>query len=123
MLLWVLILTGFGAAVAGFGKNLPPALQARVLSVQAMITLGFLAFLIFTSNPFERMFPAPLDGRDLNPAAAGSGARIPSAHALRRLRGFLHRLFLRGRRSDRGQGGRRLGAVGPPLDPWQPGSR
>ncbi|WP_282604953.1 heme lyase CcmF/NrfE family subunit [Pelagibius sp. Alg239-R121] len=73
MLLWVLILTGFGAAVAGFGKNLPPTLQARVLSVQAMITLGFLAFLIFTSNPFERMFPAPLDGRDLNPLLQDPG--------------------------------------------------
>ncbi len=73
MLLWVLILTGFGAAVAGFGSNLPPTLQARVLSVQAMITLGFLAFLIFSSNPFERMFPAPLDGRDLNPLLQDPG--------------------------------------------------
>jgi len=73
MLLWVLILTGFGAAVAGFGRNLPPSLQARVLSVQAMITLGFLAFLLFTSNPFERMFPAPLDGRDLNPLLQDPG--------------------------------------------------
>ncbi len=73
MLLWVLILTGFGAAVAGFGSNLPPTLQARVLGVQAMITLGFLAFLIFTSNPFERIFPAPLDGRDLNPLLQDPG--------------------------------------------------
>ncbi len=73
MLLWILILTGFGAAVAAFGQNLPPTLRARVLSVQAMITLGFLAFLIFTSNPFERILPAPLDGRDLNPLLQDPG--------------------------------------------------
>lgn len=73
MLLWVLILTGFGAAVAAFGNNLPPTLRARVLSVQAMVTLGFLAFLIFTSNPFDRIFPAPLDGRDLNPLLQDPG--------------------------------------------------
>ena len=73
MLLWIVILTGFGAAVAAFGQNLPPTLRARVLSVQAMITLGFLTFLIFTSNPFDRIFPAPLDGRDLNPLLQDPG--------------------------------------------------
>ncbi|MCG8573496.1 MAG: cytochrome c biogenesis protein CcsA, partial [Flavobacteriales bacterium] len=67
LLLWILILTLFGAAVAGFGRNLPPTLRARVLSVQAMIGVGFLAFIIFTSNPFERVFPTPIDGRGLNP--------------------------------------------------------
>jgi len=67
LLLWILILTLFGAAVAWFGGGLPPTLKARVLSVQAMIGLGFLAFIIFTSNPFERVFPAPFEGQGLNP--------------------------------------------------------
>ena len=73
MLLWILILALFGAAVASFGANLPPTLRARVLSVQAWISIGFLAFSLFTSNPFERLSPAPLDGRDLNPLLQDPG--------------------------------------------------
>lgn len=73
MLLWVLILGVFGAAVALFGGNLPPTLRARVLSVQAWIAIGFLAFSLFTSNPFERIFPAPLNGQDLNPLLQDPG--------------------------------------------------
>jgi cytochrome c-type biogenesis protein CcmF len=67
MLLWVFILTLFGAAVALFGRNLPPTLRARVLAVQAMIAVGFLVFILFTSNPFLRLWPAPADGMGLNP--------------------------------------------------------
>src|SRR5215831_21106707 len=52
MLLWVLILTLFGAAVALFGGNLPDSLRSRVLAIQALIGVGFLAFILFTSNPF-----------------------------------------------------------------------
>jgi len=59
MVLWVLILALFGAAVAVFGNNLPPRLRARVLAVQAWIAFGFLAFSLFTSNPFERIFQPP----------------------------------------------------------------
>jgi cytochrome c-type biogenesis protein CcmF len=73
MVLWVLILTLFGALVATFGGNLPAGLQARVLSVQAMIALGFLAFTIATSNPFLRVVPPPADGRDLNPLLQDPG--------------------------------------------------
>ena len=73
LLLWVLILALFGAAVAAFGGNLPPALRARVLAVQAMIAVGFLAFMLFTSNPFARAFPPPLDGNDLNPLLQDPG--------------------------------------------------
>jgi len=73
LLLWVLILAIFGAAVAAFGRNLPPALRARVLSVQAMIAVGFYLFMLFTSNPFERTFPPPMDGRDLNPLLQDPG--------------------------------------------------
>src|ERR1700710_1696589 len=55
MLLWALILSLFGAAVAIFGANLPDTLRSRVLAIQALIGVGFLAFLLFTSNPFERL--------------------------------------------------------------------
>jgi len=73
MLLWVLILALFGAAVAAFGRNLPPPLRARVLAIQAMTAVAFLAFVVFTSNPFERLDPPPLDGRDLNPLLQDPG--------------------------------------------------
>ena len=73
MVLWVLILALFGCAVALFGRNLPPTLKARVLSVQAMIGVGFLLFIIATSNPFTRVDPAPLDGTDLNPLLQDPG--------------------------------------------------
>ncbi|TXH31869.1 MAG: heme lyase CcmF/NrfE family subunit [Rhodospirillaceae bacterium] len=73
LLLWVLILALFGALVALFGDNLPPRLRARVLSVQAMISVGFLLFMLFTSNPFARLDPAPLEGRELNPLLQDPG--------------------------------------------------
>ena len=73
MVLWMLILSLFGCAVALFGGNLPPTLRARVLAVQGLIGTGFLLFMLFTSNPFERVFPAPLDGNDLNPLLQDPG--------------------------------------------------
>ncbi|MCZ6509432.1 MAG: heme lyase CcmF/NrfE family subunit [Alphaproteobacteria bacterium] len=73
MLMWVLILAVYGAAVAVFGRNLPPTLKARVLSVQAMIGVAFLAFIVFTSNPFLRLNPAPPDGTGLNPLLQDPG--------------------------------------------------
>jgi cytochrome c-type biogenesis protein CcmF len=73
MLLWVLILAVFGAAVAAAGENLPETLKANTLAVQGMISLGFLAFIIFTSNPFARLDPAPLDGNGLNPILQDPG--------------------------------------------------
>ena len=73
MLLWVFILALFGAAVAAFGHNLPPGLRARVLAVQAMIGAGFLLFILFTSNPFERLWPAPAEGAGLNPILQDPG--------------------------------------------------
>jgi cytochrome c-type biogenesis protein CcmF len=76
LLLWVLILVFFGALVAWFGQNIPPGLKARALSVQAMISAGFLAFMLFTSNPFERLFPAPPDGQDLNPLLQDMGLAL-----------------------------------------------
>ena len=73
MLLWVLIVTLFGGAVAWFGANLPPTLRARVLSVQAMIGAAFFAFILFTSNPFLRMASPPFNGQDLNPLLQDPG--------------------------------------------------
>src|SRR5512134_353485 len=67
MVLWVLILALFGAAVATYGTNLPRELQANVLAVQGSIAAAFLLFIIITSNPFIRLDPAPLDGQGLNP--------------------------------------------------------
>ncbi|WP_027283436.1 heme lyase CcmF/NrfE family subunit [Rubritepida flocculans] len=67
MVLWVLVLAGCSAAVAGFGRELPSALQARVLAVLGMVSVGFLAFILLTSNPFERVWPPPPDGQGLNP--------------------------------------------------------
>ena len=73
LLLWVLILAAYGSAVALFGGNLPPALRARVLGVQALVAVGFYLFMLYTSNPFERIVPAPADGRDLNPLLQDPG--------------------------------------------------
>ncbi|MCL1627976.1 heme lyase CcmF/NrfE family subunit [Roseibaca sp. V10] len=73
MLLWVLTLTLFGASAAWFGGNLPRSLQARVLAVQSSVTAAFMAFTIFTSNPFTRLAQPPFDGTDLNPLLQDPG--------------------------------------------------
>ncbi|UOA27556.1 heme lyase CcmF/NrfE family subunit [Pseudosulfitobacter sp. DSM 107133] len=73
MLLWVLIVSLFGAMAAWFGGNLPPSLRARVLAVQAAIAVAFFAFILFTSNPFLRMAVPPFDGQDLNPLLQDPG--------------------------------------------------
>jgi cytochrome c-type biogenesis protein CcmF len=67
MLLWVLILALFGALVAIFGTQLPASLRARVLAVQGSIGVAFLLFLLFASNPFERLATPPIQGNGLNP--------------------------------------------------------
>ncbi|BAQ17977.1 heme lyase CcmF/NrfE family subunit [Methyloceanibacter caenitepidi] len=67
MVLWVLILALFGAAVATFGSNLPRRLQANVLAVQGSIAVAFLLFIVTTSNPFLRVDSPPFDGQGLNP--------------------------------------------------------
>ncbi|WP_461478227.1 heme lyase CcmF/NrfE family subunit [Pararhodobacter aggregans] len=73
LLLWSLILALFGASAAWFGGNLPKTLQARVLAVQGAIGAAFLAFMIFTSNPFLRTALPPFDGHDLNPLLQDPG--------------------------------------------------
>jgi cytochrome c-type biogenesis protein CcmF len=76
MLLWVFILAIFGALVALFGRALPHRLRADALAVQGLISLAFLAFILLTSNPFERLAPAPFEGRDLNPILQDPGLAI-----------------------------------------------
>jgi cytochrome c-type biogenesis protein CcmF len=76
MLLWVLILAVFGGLVALFGRGLPSRLRADALAVQGLISVAFLAFILLTSNPFERLSPAPFEGRDLNPILQDPGLAI-----------------------------------------------
>ncbi|WP_438956142.1 heme lyase CcmF/NrfE family subunit [Cognatiyoonia sp.] len=73
LLLWVLILVIFGACAAWFGDGLSERLRARVLAVQSSVAVAFYAFILFTSNPFERLALAPLNGRDLNPLLQDPG--------------------------------------------------
>jgi len=76
MLLWILILTFFGALVALFGGNLPATLRANVIAVQGWIGAAFFLFVLATSNPFARLVPAPIEGRDLNPILQDIGLAI-----------------------------------------------
>jgi cytochrome c-type biogenesis protein CcmF len=73
MLLWVTILGVWTMAVTLFAKTLPDSFRIRLIAVMGMVSIGFLAFIIFTSNPFERLIPAALDGRDLNPLLQDPG--------------------------------------------------
>jgi cytochrome c-type biogenesis protein CcmF len=76
MLLWVLILVVFSALISIFGINLPAPLKARVLAIQGMIASAFLGFLVFTSNPFERLLNPPLDGTGMNPILQDPGLAV-----------------------------------------------
>ena len=76
MLLWVLILVIFAAAISVFGKNLPSQLKARVLAVQGMIATAFLSFLVLTSNPFIRLVNPPADGNGMNPLLQDPGLAV-----------------------------------------------
>ncbi|WP_045390708.1 heme lyase CcmF/NrfE family subunit [Falsirhodobacter sp. alg1] len=73
LLLWVLILSLYGAMVAWFGGNLPVRLRARVLSLQGMIGVAFMLFMLLTSNPFLRLGDPPFNGADLNPLLQDPG--------------------------------------------------
>ena len=73
LLLWVTMLCVWLVAVAQFSRHLPLAVLARILSVMGLISLGFLLFMLITSNPFDRLSPAPFDGQDLNPLLQDPG--------------------------------------------------
>jgi cytochrome c-type biogenesis protein CcmF len=76
LLLWALLLSGWTVVVSLFSQSIPQLILARVLSVMGMISIGFISFMLFTSNPFTRLFPAPLDGRSLNPLLQDPGLAI-----------------------------------------------
>ncbi|MBK9244266.1 MAG: heme lyase CcmF/NrfE family subunit [Burkholderiales bacterium] len=73
LLLWVLMLSGWGVAVAAFSRHLPQEMVARVLGVMGMVAVGFILFMLVTSDPFDRMFPPAAEGRDLNPLLQDPG--------------------------------------------------
>jgi cytochrome c-type biogenesis protein CcmF len=76
MLLWVLMLAGWGVAVVVWSRHLPDEMVARVLGVMGLVAVGFLLFMLVTSDPFDRLFPVPADGRDLNPLLQDPGMVI-----------------------------------------------
>jgi len=128
MLLWVTVLALAGAIVALFERRLDHKTLGASLGAQASLALGFFAFLLIASNPFERLDPAPRRPR-AQPAAAGSGSRLPPADALPRLCWPVGRLQPGGRGTDPGQCRPRhrpsneavdIGCVGP-SDSWHYG--
>ncbi len=76
ILLWLLMLTLWTLAVATFSRHLPDKVVSRILAVMGLLSFGFLLFLLATSNPFDRLFPVPADGRDLNPLLQDPGMVI-----------------------------------------------
>jgi cytochrome c-type biogenesis protein CcmF len=76
ILLWALILAGWSVAVSLASRALPQVFRARVLAIMGLVSLGFLLFMLMTSNPFARLLPAPLAGRDLNPLLQDPGMVI-----------------------------------------------
>jgi len=76
ILLWTLMLGLYGFLFSLFSKPLPAKLRARTLAVQGLLGIGFISFIIFTSNPFERLFPVPMDGLGLNPILQDPGLAI-----------------------------------------------
>lgn len=76
LLLWALILSGWTIAVTFYSQRLPIQFLARVVGVMGSVSIGFLLFMLLTSNPFDRLFPAPLDGDDLNPLLQDPGLII-----------------------------------------------
>ena len=76
LLLWLLVLAGWTAAVAAFSRHLPLKVVARVLGVMGIVAIGFQSLLLFTSDPFERLLPAASEGRDLNPLLQDPGMII-----------------------------------------------
>ena len=73
LLLWTLMLASWSVAVSVFSRHLPDDMVARVLGVMGVISVGFLLFMLFTSNPFDRMLPAAFEGSDLNPLLQDAG--------------------------------------------------
>jgi len=73
LLLWILMLSSWSALVAKFSRGIPRDMIARVLAVLGLVSIGFISFTLFTSNPFDRLLPIPLDGQELNPLLQDPG--------------------------------------------------
>ncbi len=76
LLFWAFLLAAWSAAIAAFSRNLPIEVVARVLAVMGLVSIGFLLFTLLTSNPFDRLFPIPMEGRELNPMLQDPGLAI-----------------------------------------------
>ena len=76
LLLWILLLVAWTVAVARFSSGLPEAFAARVIGILGFLSVGFLLFALLTSNPFDRLVPAAVDGGDLNPLLQDPGLAI-----------------------------------------------
>jgi len=76
LLLWIFMLSSWTALVSRFSRGIPRDMVARVLAVLGMINIGFISFTLFTSNPFDRLFPTPLNGQELNPLLQDPGFLI-----------------------------------------------
>ncbi len=111
MLLWVFMLAFWTLAVSLKSRHLPDEMVARVLGVMGLVSFGFLLFMLLTSNPFDRLFPVPADGRDLNPLLQDPGHGDAPADAVHGLRRLLGRVRVRHRRAAGRAPGRHLGAL------------
>src|SRR5471032_936538 len=91
LLLWLAMLSAWMLAVAQWSSRLPQPFVARVLGIMGLISIGFILFMLTTSNPFDRLVPVPMDGNDLNPLLQDPGMVAPAdaLHGLRRLLGGL----------------------------------
>jgi len=116
LMLWVLILNIWTVAVASFSRSLSLEMRALVLGTMGVISVGFLAFALFTSNPFVRHFPYPPDGADLNPLLQDPGMAVHPPCCIWATSGFRFRLPSPSRPCWEGAS-TRLGRVGP--DPGQ----
>ncbi|MDP6123891.1 MAG: heme lyase CcmF/NrfE family subunit [Arenicellales bacterium] len=76
LLLWTLFLSGWTVAVALFSRSLPDQMAARVIAIMGLVSIGFFLFMLFTSNPFDRLFPIPQEGRELNPLLQDPGLAL-----------------------------------------------
>ncbi|MCG7956990.1 MAG: heme lyase CcmF/NrfE family subunit, partial [Candidatus Thiodiazotropha endolucinida] len=76
LLLWAFLLAAWSVAIAAFSRNLPLEMVSRVLAVMGMVSIGFMLFMLLTSNPFDRTFPVPSEGGELNPMLQDPGLAI-----------------------------------------------
>ena len=120
LLLWILILAGWTLGVASASRELPETFAARVLGVLGLVSVGMLLFTLLTSNPFDRVFPPPVDGNDLNPLLQDPGLVMHPPLPLHGLRRALGAVCVRrcrtldGRLNSAGRGG-------PGPGQWAPG--